>query len=70
MYIEYDSTISEGDKKVLDKFAKEEYDRLPALPIATVVELPNSHRFTYVPEYSEELKDYVFRFERITRWPN
>ena len=70
MIVIYDSEISEEDKKTLDKFAKEEYKKIPALPVATIIELSNSHKFSYIPSYSEEHKDYVFKFERISRWPN
>ena len=68
MQIMYPKDIPEEDKKILDKFAKEEYKRIPALPIASVIELPNKHRYSYNPTYSEAFGDYLFTFEEIKKW--
>lgn len=68
MQIMYPKDIPEEDKKVLDKFAKEEYKKIPARPIPSVIELPNRHRYSYTPSYSEAFQDYLFSFEEIKKW--
>jgi len=56
------------DQKVIEEFVKREEEHpLKPLPLCSVLELPNHHRYQYTPIPGAE--EYTYKFERITDWP-
>lgn len=66
--INYKGDIPDADKEVIEEFVKREDEHpLKPLPLCSVLELPNRHKYQYTPVPGAE--EYTYNFERITDWP-
>lgn len=55
----------EVDRCVLEEFVKSERAHpLKPLPMSSVIELPNRHRYQYTPSYDKS-GECIYTFERI-----
>ena len=66
--INYKGDVPDTDKSVIEEFVKREDEHpLKPLPLCSVLELPNKHKYQYTPIPGDE--EYTYNFERIETWP-
>lgn len=68
-HVYYPDDTSNVDRCVLEEFVKSERAHpLKPLPMTSVIELPNRHRYQYTPSY-DKTGECTYTFERIVDWP-
>jgi len=66
--INYKGDVPKADQLVIEEFVKREDEHpLKPLPLCSVLELPNRHKYQYTPIPGVE--EYTYNFERIETWP-
>lgn len=67
MKIFYKGEIPDADQKTIEEFVKREDEHpLKPLPLCSILELPNHHKYQYTPIPGAE--EYTYKFERIIDW--
>lgn len=62
--INYTGDIPKADQLIIEEFVKREDEHpLKPLPLCSVLELPNGHKYQYNPVPGAE--EYTYNFERI-----
>lgn len=66
--INYKGDVPKADQLIIEEFVKREDEHpLKPLPLCSVLELPNRHKYQYTPIPGAE--EYTYNFERIADWP-
>ena len=66
--IYYKGDVPKADQLVIEEFVRREEEHpLKPLPLCSVLELPNKHKYQYTPIPGAE--EYTYNFERIETWP-
>ena len=68
MKIFYDGEVPMEDQKIIEEFVRREEEHpLKPLPLCSVLELPNGHKYQYNP--IPGANEYTYKFMRLEQWP-